>query len=211
MANAFTGKLDVQSADLVPGMTDMWDMTAAFIDMTGACFASDVQVGDIVYNDGTWMSMGLLRYEVIGVDPITDYNTMRIRMQWALPGHDPADPLTGSETAIGRPMLGAVFLPSSSAHQVSESLLQYARNIEVWLAARYSYLNRVFNAPFDGALDGINRKFSLMEGYIRETLTVKFNSMEMLPDVHFQFDGSDVVLPLAPTINDTVVFDYNRS
>ena len=208
--NIFNGKLDLQAANLVAETDNQWDITAIFVDMSGMYFATDSQVGDILYNDGSAAYLGILRYKVISIDPASDFSTLYARVEWSLSTESPTEPLCGFETMLGRPTLGAVFLPAPAVQGLSDGFIQYARNVESWLAAKYSYINRVYGAEFYGAIDGNNTFFTPVERFIPETLKVKYNGVEQRVDFDYTISGGDIVLNFVPTGSDTLVFDFNK-
>ena len=208
--NPFNGKLELQSVSPVPNELNRWDIVASFTDNLGIFYASDTLIDDIVYNDGSPINMGILRYKVIYIDALTDFSTLYARVEWALPNTDFVDPLGGFETFIGRPSLGIVFLPSITIQTISEGFLQYARNIESWLMAKYSYLNRVINGAFTGDQDGSNVVFNINENILPDTLVVRFNGVTVQKDLEYSIDGNNIILLTAPTTEDTLGFDYNK-
>lgn len=211
MANIFTGKLELTMANVVPGELNQWDIVANFVDSSGMFYASDAVINDIIYIDGTLFNYGMLRYKIVYIDPTTSFDTIYCRVIWELANEEPIEPLCGFESIIGRAILGAVFLPSVSIQQLSESFIRYVSNIEAWLAARYSYANRALNAPYIGVKDGENKVFSLVDPFLLDTLKVKFNGMEQRLNIDFTIEGKDITLVTAPHSDDSLVFDCNRS
>ena len=209
--NVFNGVLSIQSVIPVVDQPTQWDIVATFTDYTGFFYASDITISDIVYVDASSINFGLLRYRVIYVDPITDYSTAYIRVEWAIPIlTDLTEPLIGYETIIGRQLLGSAFLPSASSQLVSESFIAYARNLESWLAARYNYTNREYDCEYIGEKDNSNTIFTIVKGFILETLSIKFNGLELKINLDYTVIGMDIILVIPPTIDDTLVIDFNR-
>lgn len=208
--NPFNGKLELQSVSPVSNEPNRWDIVASFIDNLGVFYASDTLIDDIVYNDGSPINVGILRYKIVYIDVLTDFSTLYARIEWAMPDTNYVDPLGGFEAFVGRPSLGVVFLPSVTIQTISEGFLQYARNIESWFIAKYSYLNRVINGSFSGDQDGSNVVFNINENILPETLVVKYNGIVIQKDLEYAVDGNNVILITAPTTEDTLGFDYNK-
>lgn len=208
--NIFNGKLELQAVSLVTDTNNQWDIAATFIDMGGAYFATDAQVGDVMYNDGSMAYLGLLRYKIISIDPASDFSSLYARVEWSLSTEEPAEPLCGFETMLGRPSLGAVFLPAPDIQGLSDGFIQYARNIESWLAAKYSYINRVYDAEVYGAIDGVNDTFTPVEAFIPDTLKVKYNGSEQRKGADYSILGGDIKLNFIPAGDDSLVFDFNK-
>lgn len=211
--NIFNGRLDLQSVTPVPDMPSQWDIVASFVDATGTFFATDTIVGDIIYNDVSSMNMGVSRYAVVSIAEWTDFGTLYARVEWAFPMSDAypyTEPYCGFEAMIGRQLLGTVFLPSYSMQGMTENFIQYARNMEAWLGSRYSYINRVYDAVYVGALDGTNQTFTLVDSFISDTLEVKFCGLSLRKGVDYIVEGQAVILDMIPTMDDNLVIDMNK-
>jgi hypothetical protein len=207
--NIFNGRLELQS--VITDEPTKWTISASFIDNTGFFYATDILLGDIVYNDGTSLGLGLLRYKVVYIDPLTDYSTLYAQIEWALPTtNDIYEPLCGYETIVGRQLLGGVFLPTPAVQNLSDNFIAYARNIESWLASRFSYSNRVYNAPYIGDKDGVNVFFTPIDRFITDTLSVKINGLEIQRNIDYTVEDSTIVLVLAPVDEETMVLDFNK-
>jgi hypothetical protein len=211
--NVFNGKLELLSANPVPGEPTQWDIYGYFTDALGVFYASNIEVGDIIYNDISMLNMGILRYKVIYINTMTNDSEVYCRIEWALPNDDLfntiSDPYCGFETIIGRPITGVMFFPSATLQNVSESFLQYAKNVENWLVARGYYNNRLNNAPYDGIIDGENKNFILLNKYIPNTLVVKFNGMTIQEGIDYHVVDETITMNIAPSVTDNLVFDIN--
>ena len=211
MANVFNGKLELISANQVPGQPTLWDIVAKFTDALGIFYANDAIAGDVIYNDGSSINQGLLRYSIVIVDGRTTFSTLYARVTWDFTGNNINDPLCGFETFIGRSLLGTVYLPSTSVQQVSESFIQYARNVEAWMLAKYSYINRSFNGSYSGVRDGVNTVFVLKDNVLPGTMVFEYNGIEQQLGIDYTLCNNVITIRLPPNAQDTLTFDYNRA
>jgi hypothetical protein len=209
--NIFNGKLNLETVTLVPGATDKWDIIATFLDASGIFYALDTQVTDIIYNDGSIINAGVLRYKIIYINQLTDFSLLHARVEWELPGTEPIEPICGFEAFVGRQILGGVFLPSPTLQSLNESFISYTRNIEGWLLSRHTTINRIYNAPYTGDIDGSNIIFVTTDAFIPGTITIKFNGVEITQNTDYTTDGNCIILAIAPTVNDTLVIDFNKA
>ncbi len=211
MANVFNGKLELISANQVPGQSTLWDIVANFTDALGVFYANDVMVGDIIYNDGTSINLGLLRYSIVIVDGRTTFSKLYARVTWDFTGNDINEPLCGFEAFIGRALLGTVYLPSTTVQLVSEGFIQYARNVEAWMLAKYSYINRAFNGSYTGVRDGKNTVFTLMDDVLPGTMVFEYNGIEQQLGIDYTICNNIITVRLPPNPQDKLTFDYNRA
>lgn len=210
--NVFNGRLDLLSVTPVQDEPTQWDVTVNFNDNTGLYYASDMAVGDVIYNDVSSLNMGLSRYRIILIEEGTDFSTANLRVEWALPD-DPnfpmSDPYCGYDSIVGRTLLGTVFLPPAAAQGVSEDFIHYARSVELFLSAKYSYNNRVFDAPYHGELDGFNLVFTTVTKFISGTLQVRLSGLTLQLGVDYTVNGNDITLAFPPTSDYNLVVDMN--
>lgn len=79
-----------------------YKMIGQFYDSTQTFFASMVQVGDIIYADGSFLGLPLLRYIIVSiVKEETMGSTLSVIVKWDLDGVDPVEPFGNIDAIIG--------------------------------------------------------------------------------------------------------------
>ena len=211
MSNLFTARFDLNSATLVNLTVDTYDIDGTVVDNTGIFYATDVAVGDIIYNDQQSMNMGVGRYRVLSIDSSTSGANLIARVQWDIIGQDPQDPVPGFGATIGKDAFGATALPSINTDTVDESLITAIRNVEGMNMASYSYSNRNQGVVMTGLVDGTNTVFSISGAYIASTVVVYYNGIKLTKGVSADYvlTGVDrVTLNFAPKAGQ-ITIDYN--
>lgn len=79
-----------------------YKMKGQFYDSTQVFFASMVQEGDIIYADGGFLGLPLLRYQIVSiVKSETMGATLSVIVKWDLDGQDPVEPYGTMNALIG--------------------------------------------------------------------------------------------------------------
>lgn len=99
--NYFNGRFDI----LDGGYHDEthYRILGSVIDNTGTYFATDAQVGDIIYVDGSFIGVPLLRYKIAEINyDETSGAELSVLVTWdMIEGHEPQEPFGGMEAIIG--------------------------------------------------------------------------------------------------------------
>jgi hypothetical protein len=215
--NIFNAKLDITAVTPVVNEINKWDIVASFTDNTGVYYATDTIPGDIIYIDGTPYNLGILRYKVTAIDTVqTDFNNLYVTVQWDA-YTEVSEPYTGFETCMGRTVLGSVFLPAPTVQGLSQSFMDYVRNLESTRQSQVSFINRTFNGPYNGARDGFNQVFQIIDSFILETLEVHVNGIRQNmgdintdPNDYVLISANEVQFTITPTDKDILTFNYNK-
>lgn len=112
---------------------DEWDIDAAFLDYSpSSFFATDVLVGDRVFNDGTPLGQGVQVYKVVNIDPSTTFSTLVATIRWDRPRDidTPLEPNAGFEGAIGRVVGDQSAVINPSTQLLTEAFGSECRNEE---------------------------------------------------------------------------------
>lgn len=130
----FNAKLDVLS--ISPQAVDRWGMTANVVDNSGQFLGSDVQVNDIVYCYALteMFETVVSRYKVTTINSVSGI-TVDIVLTWNEPNTTYAEPQSGVDCIIGRPLPGGVTSITSTNNGVGSEILQLARNIDLQTAS----------------------------------------------------------------------------
>jgi hypothetical protein len=220
MANIFNGKLEIISADAPFGdNANQWDIIALYTDNNGIFFALDAQIGDTIYVDAMAFNLGLFSYKIIAIDEVqTTFDTLYATVKWDL--YTPVqDFLVGFEGCIGRTVNGIFYLPSASAQGLSQSFLDYARNVESMKINQLSFANRTFNGPYLGERDGFNTVFQIVDPFIPGTLEVHVNGVRqnegligagLDPNDYLIISEQEIQFTITPTGKDILSFNYNK-
>ena len=212
MSNLFTARLDLNSATLVSATVDTYDIQGTVVDNTGIFYATDVAVGDIIYNDQQSFGLGVCRYKVISINAgSTSGADLTARIKWDITGQDPQDPIPGFGATIGKDAFGATALPSVSTDSVDESFITAIRNVEGMTMASNSYSNRYQGIVMTGTIDGTNTVFSIPGAYIASTVVVYYNGIKLTQGVSADYvlTGVDrITLNFAPKAGQ-ITIDYN--
>ena len=99
--NLFDGKFDLIDAYYVD--TNKYRIQGSYADNTGTYSIYDAQVGDIVYLDGSFVGIPLLRYKIIELHFDEYYNSViSATIEWDMVGDiEPTEPFGGMEGMIG--------------------------------------------------------------------------------------------------------------
>lgn len=99
--NLFDGKFDLVDSCYVDENT--YKIQGNYTDNTGAYSSYDVQVGDIIYVDGSMVGAGLLRYKISELHFEEFYDAIiSATVKWdMIEGIDPVEPFGGMEGIIG--------------------------------------------------------------------------------------------------------------
>ena len=99
--NLFDGKFDLIDGYYVDENT--YKIQGNYVDNTGTYSSYDVQVGDIVYLDGSFVGMGLLRYKISELHYDEFYDSIiSATVKWdMIEGIEPTEPFGGMEGIIG--------------------------------------------------------------------------------------------------------------
>lgn len=99
--NYFNGRLDI----LDGGYHDEshYRIYGSVVDNTGTYFATDAQVGDIIYVDGSFIGVPLLRYKIAEINyDETSGAELSVLVTWdMIEGNEPQEPFSGMEAIIG--------------------------------------------------------------------------------------------------------------
>lgn len=138
--NIFNSRFDLESAS--PNGTDIWDLSGTVVDNSGNFSASDVVVGDIIYNDGSALALGPLRYKITNILSVVG-STISCTVLWDIPGESSQEPVTAAAGCIGRPDSNGV-IPITDAMQQSmdTAFANAVRNMESFLLSK-----RLTNIP----------------------------------------------------------------
>lgn len=99
--NYFNGRFDVEDG----GYHDEihYRIVGGFVDNSGTYFATDTQVGDIIYLDGSMIGVPLLRYKISEINyDETNGSTLSVLATWdMIEDVEPQEPFGGMEGIIG--------------------------------------------------------------------------------------------------------------
>lgn len=99
--NYFNGRFDIMDG----GMYDetRYRLYGSVVDNTGTYFGADAQVGDIIYVDGSFIGVPLLRYKIAEINyDETVGAELSVLVTWdMIEGNDPQEPFGGMEAIIG--------------------------------------------------------------------------------------------------------------
>lgn len=99
--NLFDGRFDIIDGYTVD--TNLYKIQGSFIDNTGVYTSYDAQVGDIIYADGSFLGLGLLRYKITELHFDEYYDSViSATVKWdMIEGIEPTEPFGGMEGIIG--------------------------------------------------------------------------------------------------------------
>lgn len=99
--NLFDGKFDLVDGYTVD--TNMYKIQGSYVDNTGTYSSYDVQVGDIIYVDGSFVGVPLLRYKITELHLEEFYDAViSATVKWDMvEGIEPVEPFGGMEGIIG--------------------------------------------------------------------------------------------------------------
>ena len=99
--NYFNGRFDVEDG----GYHDEthYRIVGGFVENSGTYFATDAQIGDIIYLDGSMIGVPLLRYKISEINyDETNGSTLSVLATWdMIEDIEPQEPFSGMEGIIG--------------------------------------------------------------------------------------------------------------
>jgi hypothetical protein len=133
MANTFNARFDLIAASL--SGINTWTIVGNVVDNGGNFSSMDARVGDIIYNDGAMMGLGVLRYRVLSIISV-DSSTITVTAIWALPEAS-QEPISGSSGCIGTPNEQDVVAIIDPGQQATDAVFITAvRNMETILLSQ---------------------------------------------------------------------------
>lgn len=141
----FDGEFRVLDSGYYDG--ENYKMKGTFVDETQVFFPGMVQVGDIIYADGSFLSKPLLRYKIVSiVQEETLGQTLSVIVKWDTEGLDPVEPFGEMDAIIGAlhpNNLTANLPPQSSLNRV---VLARAQSYQTYLLAKSGSSNSEIDA-----------------------------------------------------------------
>ena len=139
----FNARLDI---DIANPLTDgKWTITALATDLNGNYFVSDISIGDNIFCYGMDQNTGetsIYKYKVLqklsGCTPIK----LVAVIGWAEQSSDYAQPITGGEAIIGKCIQGNMTAITNSSNNVSNMMIETARNIDLATASFTGSMNK---------------------------------------------------------------------
>lgn len=133
--NLFDGKFDIEDAYYVD--ENQYKVQGNYVDNTGTYSTYDAQVGDIIYLDGTFVGLPLLRYKITELH-LEEYSGSSISatVQWdMIDGVEPTEPFGGMEGIIGAIHSNGLTanITTSIINGVSEILISRANSYQSML------------------------------------------------------------------------------
>lgn len=133
--NLFDGKFDLIDAYYVD--TNQYRIQGSYTDNTGIYSTYDAQVGDIVYLDGSFVGIPLLRYKITELH-MEEYHDAIISatIEWDMVGDiEPTEPFGGMEGIIGALHSNGLTanITTSSVNGVNEVLISRAQSYQSML------------------------------------------------------------------------------
>ena len=163
--NLFDGKFDLIDGYYVDENT--YKIQGNYVDNTGTYSSYDVQVGDIVYLDGSFVGMGLLRYKISELHYDEFYDSIiSATVKWdMIEGIEPTEPFGGMEGIIG-----AIHSNGLTAN-ITNIAINGANEIVVNKAQSYQTMLLGLNSGSgDGGiapdLSGVNKRIEALENKI---------------------------------------------
>lgn len=96
----FDGEFRILDSGYYDGIN--YKMKGTFVDETQVFFPGMVQVGDIIYADGSYLSKPLLRYKIVSiVQEETLGQTLSVIVKWDTEGLEPVEPFGEMDAIIG--------------------------------------------------------------------------------------------------------------
>jgi hypothetical protein len=136
MSSIFNARFDLNSHSQAPGETDIWIVQGNVVDNTGNFSSGNALVGDVIYNDGSAMALGPLRYVVVSIQSV-DGATITAALKWGLEGEDPQEPIDGAAGCIGRPdSNGVITIPEALQQGLDVAFCNSVRNMESVLLSK---------------------------------------------------------------------------
>lgn len=124
-----------------------YKMKGTFVDETQVFFPGMVQVGDIIYADGSYLSKPLLRYKIVSIiQEETLGQTLSVIVKWDLEGVEATEPFGEMDAIIGAlhpNNLTANLPPQSSLNKV---VLARANSYQTYLLAKSNSSNSEIEA-----------------------------------------------------------------
>lgn len=165
--NLFDGKFDLVDGYFVD--TNKYKIQGNYVDNTGTYTSYDAQVGDIIYIDGSFVGVPLLRYKIseLHLDEYHD-SVISATVEWdMIEGIEPTEPFGGMEGIIG----------ALHSNGLTANITTYSTNgsNEVLISRAQSYQTMLLGMNSGGGvspdLTQINSKIKALE---EKMDTVKF-------------------------------------
>lgn len=133
--NLFDGKFDL--IDSYPLSENKHKIQGNYTDNTGTYTSYDAQVGDIIYVDGSFLGLPLLRYKIIELHTEEYYDSViSATVEWdMIEGIELAEPFGGMEGIIGALHSNGLTanITTTSVNAVNEVLIARAQSYQTML------------------------------------------------------------------------------
>lgn len=170
--NLFDGKFDLVDAYYVD--TNKYKIQGSYTDNTGTFSTYDAQVGDIIYLDGTFVGIPILRYKIVELHTGEYYaSVLSATVEWDMvEGIEPTEPFGGMEGIIGAIHENGLTanITTSLTNGVNEVLISRARSYQTMLLATTS------GGEVD--LSEVHEKISTIEGKLDTEVVEKITNIE---------------------------------
>lgn len=131
----FTGEFKVTDSGYYNGID--YKMKGQFHDETQVFFSGMVQVGDIIYADGSFLGLPLLRYKIVSIIKEESLGmTISVIVKWDVDGEQPVEPFGEMDAIIGAlhpNNLTANLPPQTSMNRI---VLARAQSYQTYLLAK---------------------------------------------------------------------------
>lgn len=158
--NLFDGKFDLVDAYYVD--VNQYRIQGSYTDNTGTYSTYDAQVGDIIYVDGSFVGLPLLRYKIIELHMEEYYDAIiSATVEWDMVEEiEPTEPFGGMEGIIGALHSNGLTanITTSSVNGVNEVLISRAQSYQSMLLG--------LNSGGEGTspdLTDVNKKIKALE------------------------------------------------
>lgn len=129
MEKQFSARFDIVSYESIS--SNIGKVIGNVFDNTGNFFATSVNVGDIIYVDGSMLGLQVLRYKVKSINSTKGTELCAIII-WDMGSDDPIELFSGLTGIIGKSTknLKIAALPSISINMLDESFINSIKNYE---------------------------------------------------------------------------------
>lgn len=151
-------------------------IVGTLVDNSGTYFATDVNVGDIIYADGTPIGVPLLRYKITEILPETSGADLSVLVEWdMIEGIDAQEPYGGLEA-----ILGALHNNGLTANVTSQT---YNSVNDLLIANTNSYQTMLLGNVSGGGgtspdLSQVNKRIEALEKRV-DSVTLEWEEMLM--------------------------------
>lgn len=160
--NLFDGKFDLIDAYYVD--VNQYRIQGSYTDNTGTFSSYDAQVGDIIYVDGSFVGIPILRYKIKELHMEEYYDAViSATVEWdMIEGIEPTEPLGGMEGIIGAIHANELTanITTSSTNGVNEVLISRAQSYQSMLLGLKSGSGGEGSTP---DLSEVNKKIKELE------------------------------------------------